>query len=101
MEAFAPALGLAVILAFVGFGQWLRQQRRIFCKPCLDWSERRPHLAGAVGAALARQLFALGWIERMRDTRALRITPVGRQGLQKSFDWGPSAESEVRQRAAS
>jgi len=92
-ESFFAAFGIEI--------DPLRQQRRIFCKPCLDWSERRPHLAGAVGAALARQLFALGWIERMRDTRALRITPVGRQGLQKSFDWGPSAESEVRQRAAS
>ena len=50
----------------------LQKHRRVFCKPCLDWSERRPHLAGTVGGALARRLFALGWIERVRDTRALR-----------------------------
>ncbi len=53
----------------------LRKHRRVFSRPCLDWSERRPHLADTIGAALARRLFALGWIERLRDTRALRITP--------------------------
>lgn len=64
----------------------LRRQHRLFCKPCLDWSERRPHLAGAVGAALARRLMALNWVERVRDTRALRITPVGKRGLHDMFD---------------
>ncbi|MCC7346667.1 MAG: helix-turn-helix transcriptional regulator [Variibacter sp.] len=63
----------------------LRRQQRLFCKPCLDWSERRPHLAGAVGAALARRLMALRWVERVRDTRALCITPVGRRGLADCF----------------
>ncbi|HEX2138482.1 MAG TPA: helix-turn-helix transcriptional regulator [Woeseiaceae bacterium] len=63
----------------------LRHQRRTFCKPCLDWSERRPHLAGALGAALARRLLALGWIERLRDTRALKITAPGERGLRSSF----------------
>ena len=63
----------------------LRRQRRVFCRPCLDWSERRPHLAGAVGAALASRLFALGWIERVRDTRALRITRRGQAGLHGTF----------------
>ena len=36
------------------------KSRRVFCRPCLDWSERRPHLAGAVGAALAHRCFELG-----------------------------------------
>lgn len=63
----------------------LRQQRRVFCKPCLDWSERRPHIAGAVGAALARQLLTLRWVERVRDTRALKITAVGQRGLRDVF----------------
>ena len=63
----------------------LQRERRIFCKPCLDWSERRPHLAGAVGAALARRLLALAWVERVRDTRALRITPAGERGLRETF----------------
>ena len=37
-------------------------KRRRFCRPCVDWSERRPHLGGAVGAALAQRCFALGCV---------------------------------------
>ena len=54
---------------------------RMFCRPCLDWSERRPHLAGTLGAALACRCFELGWIERLRDTRAVAITEAGRAGF--------------------
>jgi DNA-binding transcriptional ArsR family regulator len=71
-----------------GFGLDLEavgKRRRAFCKPCLDWSERRPHLAGAVGAGLADRAFALGWIERMKDSRAVAITEAGRAGLQEVF----------------
>jgi DNA-binding transcriptional ArsR family regulator len=71
-----------------GFGLDLdaaRERRRIFCRPCLDWTERRPHLAGAVGAALAARCFDLGWIERRRDSRALAITGAGRRGLAETF----------------
>jgi hypothetical protein len=63
----------------------VRQTRRIFCRPCVDWSERRPHLAGAVGAALAHRLFVLGWIKRVRDGRALIITPLGARNLEQTF----------------
>jgi DNA-binding transcriptional ArsR family regulator len=62
-----------------------RARRRVFCRPCIDWTERRPHIGGAVGAALADRLFALKWIERMRDSRAVVITPVGRRELQERF----------------
>ncbi len=62
-----------------------RQRRRIFCRPCLDWTERRPHLGGSVGAALAARLFDLGWIERMRESRALVVTAKGCHGLQEVF----------------
>ncbi len=62
-----------------------RRRRRAFCRACLDWSERRPHLAGAVGAALAQRCFALGWVERRRDSRALTITRRGEQGLREVF----------------
>src|SRR5215813_13137567 len=58
-----------------------RSRRRIFCRPCLDWTERRSHLGGSVGAALAQRCFDLGWLERMRDSRALLVTPKGRRGL--------------------
>ena len=59
--------------------------RRVFCRPFLDWSERRPHLAGRVGAALACRCFELGWIARQRDTRAVAITSAGRAGFRESF----------------
>ena len=79
----------------------LRQSRRVFCKPCLDWSERRPHLAGGLGAALARRLMALGWVERVRDTRALRITVPGERGLRDTFGLELGAKAETPVRAAS
>jgi DNA-binding transcriptional ArsR family regulator len=72
----------------LGFGidiEALRHRKRRFCRPCLDWSERRPPLAGAVGAALASQMLTRGWIARVRDTRALRITPAGHVGLRETF----------------
>jgi hypothetical protein len=59
--------------------------RRIFCRPCLDWSERRLHLAGRVGAALCARFFDLGWLARRRDTRAVAITPAGRDGFRRIF----------------
>jgi DNA-binding transcriptional ArsR family regulator len=63
-----------------------RQRRRAYCRPCLDWTERRPHLGGAIGAALATRCFALRWVERQRDSRALTITAAGRHGLAEIFD---------------
>src|SRR5258708_8798975 len=47
----------------------LRRSRRAFARQCLDWTERRPHIAGALGAALCSRLIALGWIARCRATR--------------------------------
>jgi DNA-binding transcriptional ArsR family regulator len=79
----------------------LRQQNRVFCKPCLDWSERRPHLAGSVGAALARRLLALNWIERQRDSRALSITRTGERGLRDTFRLVLAGEPAAPVRAAS
>jgi DNA-binding transcriptional ArsR family regulator len=55
--------------------------KRIFCRPCLDWSERRYHVAGHIGAEVCRRCLELGWIARMRDTRALRLTSAGAAGL--------------------
>ncbi len=54
-----------------------RATRRRFARSCMDWSERRPHLAGALGAALASAFFERGWLERRPHDRALLITPVG------------------------
>jgi DNA-binding transcriptional ArsR family regulator len=58
---------------------------RVFCRPCLDWSERRPHVAGAVGAALCDCCFALNWVRRIEGTRAVAVTPKGRLGFKHSF----------------
>jgi DNA-binding transcriptional ArsR family regulator len=62
-----------------------RQGRRCFCRTCLDWTERRPHIGGAVGAALLARCLELGWVRRQRDSRAIRVTPVGQAGLASRF----------------
>ena len=62
-----------------------RRRRRAFSRQCLDWSERRVHLGGALGAALATRCFGLGWIVRMDEGRALRISPEGRRGFSATF----------------
>ena len=53
---------------------------------CLDWTERRPHVAGPVGTALAKVALDRGWIRRLRGTRAVAVTPLGRQQLHKLFN---------------
>jgi DNA-binding transcriptional ArsR family regulator len=64
-----------------------RSQRgaRIMCRPCLDWSERRPHLAGAVGAALCALSFEKNWIRRIDGTRAVAVTPRGARVFRETF----------------
>jgi DNA-binding transcriptional ArsR family regulator len=59
--------------------------RRATCKPCLDWSERRPHLAGRLGAAICTHALAQHWVRRLNGTRALEITPKGQQALKTVF----------------
>lgn len=65
--------------------------KRPLCRTCLDWSERRPHLAGRLGAALLDRSLALGWVARQADSRALRITRAGEGGFRTVFglpsDW--------------
>ena len=72
--------------------------RRHFCRLCLDWTERRPHLAGAVGAAITQRYFDLGWMERMKRSHAVIVTPVGRRGFQKTFGIEASAVSAHERR---
>jgi DNA-binding transcriptional ArsR family regulator len=62
-----------------------KQSRRVFCRPCLDWSERRVHLAGSVGAKLCERCLELGWIKQLETTRALEITAKGNQALAEWF----------------
>ena len=63
----------------------LRPTRRHLCRLCLDWTERRPHIAGAVGAALTKRYFDLGWMERIKRSHAVVVTPLGRRGFQRTF----------------
>jgi DNA-binding transcriptional ArsR family regulator len=62
-----------------------RALRRPFARPCLDWTERRPHLAGAAAAAMCERFFATRWIERIGSGRAVRLTPAGRRALTASL----------------
>jgi DNA-binding transcriptional ArsR family regulator len=59
--------------------------RRPLTRQCLDWSERRPHIAGQVGALLLNSMLNMSWFKRMRFSRELIITAKGRSGIQKLF----------------
>jgi DNA-binding transcriptional ArsR family regulator len=85
-------------LNHLGIDLAARSRRRVFCRPCLDWSERRPHLAGLVGAALFTHAQERGWIARIQDSRAVEITPAGRHGFAAAFGLSPPAPVR-RQRA--
>ena len=58
-----------------------RALRRRFAYPCLDWSERRPHLGGALAAAVLKAAFRRRWVTRELDSRALEVTSQGRREL--------------------
>ena len=82
--AFLRSLGVDLDAARVRVAR--RGSERVFCRPCLDWSERRAHIAGAVGTALCKNCFAQGWLRRLQGTRAVAVTPAGRLALGKVFD---------------
>lgn len=75
------------------------QQRRCFCRICIDLTERRPHVAGALGAAFCDRCFALGWIARVKDSRAVSVTRKGATGLHERLGISIAA-TESRRRAA-
>lgn len=74
------------------FAEWgidcgeIKRQRRAFAKSCLDWTERRHHLAGALGAALLEKMLEAHWVRRMTETRAVVVTGKGRQALEAKFN---------------
>lgn len=72
-------MGLDVSVAMAGGAG-----RRPTCRPCLDWSERRMHLAGRLGALICHHCLERGWLQRGQGTRALTITPPGALALR---DW--------------
>jgi DNA-binding transcriptional ArsR family regulator len=67
-----------------------RRARRHFARPCLDWTERRPHLAGALGAGITGALLDRQWLRRNGTGRGLRITDQGQHGLHDTFRIGVS-----------
>ena len=86
-EGATIAPGGAAILANLGVdvASLPASSKRPVCRACLDWTERRPHLAGSLGAVIARHCFDSGWLTRRRDSRALTITEAGYEGLNRLF----------------
>jgi DNA-binding transcriptional ArsR family regulator len=57
----------------------------LYCRPCLDWSERRLHIGGTLGAKLAARCLALNWIRRNSESRAVTVTPAGERGFRETL----------------
>lgn len=79
----------------------LAGQRRIFCRACLDWSERRHHLAGALGAALLSRLIELGWAKRQKGSRVIALSTQGEERLRVLFENARTAGKPRRAAAPS
>ena len=93
----AAEITTAGVRVFTEFGielPTLRSARRHACRLCLDWTERRPHIAGAIGAAMTTRYFDLGWMERMKRSHAVIVTPLGRRGFRETFGIDASAPSD-------
>ena len=84
-EAFLREIGIDTSLSSARGG------KRVFCRPCLDWSERRVHIAGVVGTALLGHMTDRNWLRPVAGSRAVTITPEGRRNLDARFDLAPSA----------
>jgi hypothetical protein len=80
VTASAPA-----VLARIGVRlEQLDRLRRPLARRCMDWSERRHHLAGSLGAAVMSRLIELGWMRVAEGSRIVHVTAQGRRGLR---DW--------------
>jgi len=100
-DHLAGALGVALLDALVSGRILVRLDgavdltpqgaRQLFARLCLDWTERKYHLAGGLGAALTTRLFQLGWIERSGSGRAVRVTEAGRAGFERELGFQPQA----------
>ena len=76
---------------FLAFG--VPPEKVATARRCLDCTERRWHLAGPLGVALLARLKALGWVEQVRDSRAVSLTAAGRQGLGKALGLDLAAQA--------
>jgi DNA-binding transcriptional ArsR family regulator len=75
----------------------LRHRRRPLVRTCMDWTERRPHLAGSLGMALQECFVANAWIERRSEDRAVRLTERGRRTMTRVFGMrAPRAHDRLR-----
>jgi DNA-binding transcriptional ArsR family regulator len=102
LDAEAAEITTAGARFFADFGIGLpRSSRRRHCRLCLDWTERRPPIAGAIGAAITRRCFDLGWMERVTGSHAVIVTPSGRRGFRQRFGVETSALAEAGTRASS
>ena len=68
----------------------LATERRPLCRTCLDWSVRRSHLAGSLGAALLDRMFELNWAKRIKGTRIVAFAPGGEKALKAHFHMAAS-----------
>lgn len=76
-EAFVNNLGIDIGL--------LTRSRRPVCKSCLDWSERRSHLAGGLGSAMLKRMYDLDWAKREKNSRAITFTIKGQREFDQIF----------------
>ncbi len=72
-------------LGIEGDGATRRRSSRPLCRPCLDWSERRPHVAGRLGAAICAHYLDKGYVRRIKASRAVDVTPMGKKALRDMF----------------
>lgn len=63
----------------------LESSRRLFARRCIDWSERKPHIGGALGAAMAARFMELDWIRRSPDSRVVYATHSGRKSFEEHY----------------
>jgi len=87
----------------VSFGinvEEVRRARRRFAGECIDWTQRRGHLNGALAAAVTERLFALGWIEHGKRRRSVIVTEAGTAGLAATFGWRVASAAPPNPRAA-
>lgn len=85
-DEFLLSEGGVSFLASLGIDvQEVRKKRRSFSHKCLDWSERRHHLAGALGNVILELFIELNWVKRLPKTRALEITSIGKKAFLDYF----------------
>jgi DNA-binding transcriptional ArsR family regulator len=73
----------------------LARQRRTLCRACLDWSMRRPHLAGAVGAAVLNRCLDLGWARRDKGSRVVNFSVAGENAFRRRFSVAQAFEDRM------